>query len=247
MKVALALSVAGLACSQATGPVPDTMLEDPIAAAFPQRCEDVACATGPTITSARELVSIVEASSDWISVGPYTTGCLTGSADLRVTGTVTVQGDSIAVPTYCKSRMDCRHAVRFRGSPLPLGVDCVDPESWYDFTLCGAITIHDTTIRVRAVSQDIHPSGFGNAAPVVEVLAACASACGSEQHACEATHTCWREVRDHCAYCLNGTNEACACWTGGGFQADGTDCTFAISGDVYVLGTCQHGTCVQTP
>jgi len=33
----------------------------------------------------------------------------------------------------------------------------------------------------------------------------------------------------------------------GGFQADGKQCNMAVSGDVYVTGTCRAGTCEQAP
>src|SRR5262245_33746597 len=220
--------------------------EMPVDTAFPNRCADSACATGPTVAAAKDLISIVEASS-WVRFGPYTTGCLPASPDIHVTGSVTVQGDGIAIPAFCQSRQDCRKAVRFRSRPLPAGVECIDPEPWYEYTLCGSITLRDTTIRLRTVDQDIHPSEYGNSAPVVDVLAACAAPCGSSEFACEATHTCWSEARDQCAYCLSGTNEACACWNGTGFDKDGARCTFAISGDVYLGGTCRAGTCIRNP
>lgn len=91
---------------------------------------------------------------------------------------------------------------------------------------------------------DTHPGRY-NFVPIVEVLAACAAPCGATELACEATHTCWSDARDHCAYCLGGDNDACACWNGTGFEDDDTPCEVAVSGDVYMPGTCQSGVCAQ--
>lgn len=231
-------------CTSSDAPGKDA---PPVDIVFPHECPTSACAAGPTITAANELVALIEATPDWVGYGPYTTGCLPASADIRVTGTVTVQADTIAVPAFCQTRADCRKAVRFRSKPLPQGVECQGPEQWYGYTLCAGLTLRDTTVRLRAVQQDIHPSGFGNAAPVVDVLPACAEPCGSSELACEATHTCWASVRDHCAYCLGGSNEECACWDGARFQANGKQCSMAVSGDLVVSGTCRAGKCEMNP
>jgi len=220
-------------------PPPDGTVQD----LFPRHCPATPCATGPTVTSTAQLATLIEQTSSWTPLGPYTTGCLTASADIRVTGTVTVSGDSLAVPAFCKDRQDCRKAVRFRSKPLPAGVECLQPEQWYGYTLCAGLTLRDTTVRLRMVQQDIHPSSFGNAAPVVDVLGACAGTCGPSEFACEASHTCWATVRDHCAYCLAGTNDACACWTGSEFAAEGARCEMAVSGDLYVYGSCRARVC----
>jgi hypothetical protein len=215
----------------------------PIETTFPDRCAPTACTAGPTITAANELVVLIDATPEWVAEGPYTTGCLPASSDIRVTGTVTVQTDRITVPALCRNRSDCRQAVRFRSSSLPPGVECLDPEPWYSYALCAGITLRDTTVRLRMVLEDIHPSSFGNAAPIVDVLPACAAPCGDSEFACEATHTCWSTARDHCAYCLGGSNEACGCWRGTRFDDDGAPCSVWRSGDLVESGTCRAGAC----
>ncbi len=231
-----------LAWSCSDQPDPDTSMP-PIETAFPDRCPATACATGPTITAANELVAMIDATEEWFSYGPYTTGCLPASADLRITGTVTVQADRLAVPASCQGRSDCRQAVWFRSTSLPPGVECLDPEYWFDYAQCAGITLRDTTVRLRMVMQDIHPSAFGNFAPIVDVLPACAAPCDDPELACEATHTCWSSVRDHCAYCLGGSNAACGCWLGARFDDNGARCSIATSGDVIQNGTCHAGAC----
>jgi hypothetical protein len=229
-----------LACMCACGE--PAMTESPLDASFPGRCPVRPCAVGPTITSANELIAIIEAAPDWVTFGPYTTGCLLASADILVPGTVTLQADSVAVPTICRDGA-CRDVVRFRAQGQPRGVECLEPEPWFSFTLCAGIALHDTTIRVRTLREDIHPSEFGNYAPIVDVLPACATPCGADELTCAASHTCWTSVRDHCAYCLGGSNEECGCWDGARFAENGAKCSIATSGDIIELGICRAGIC----
>jgi hypothetical protein len=243
MRIATSLLACLLACGGTESRENDDPTdEDPLDMLFPDRCAASSCAVGPTITSVNELVAIIEATSDWVQYGPYTRGCLPASADIRISGTMTVGAGDVDVPVSCQ-QPGCRKAVWFRASSLPPGVECVGPEQWYEFTLCAGLTLRDTTVRLRMVMQDIHPSD-ANFVSVVDVLPACASPCSSTEHACPATHTCWADPRDQCAYCLGGSNEACACWNGTAFDADGTRCEVAISGDVYVPGSCRAGTCM---
>lgn len=236
MRIATSLLVCLFACSASS------RNETPDDTSFPDRCPVSPCAVGPTITSANELVAIIEAASDWVSFGPYTTGCLPASADIRVPGTLTLQASSVAVPTACQGGA-CRDAVRFRAQGQPMGVECLEPEVWFSFTLCAGITLRNTTIRVRMLREDIHPSELGNQAPIVDVLPACATPCGADELTCAASHTCWTTVRDHCAYCLGASNEACGCWDGARFAEDGTMCSIATSGDLIERGTCRAGAC----
>jgi hypothetical protein len=242
MKIATSLLACLVACGGTESK--DEIDDEPtLDMRFPDRCADTSCAVGPTITSVNELAAIVEATPDWVTYGPYTRGCLPASADIRISGTVTVGTADIEPPVSCQQRSDCRKAVWFRASSLPPGVECLEPEQWYEFTLCAGLTLRDTTVRLRMVMQDIHPSD-ANFVSVVDVLPACAAPCGSAEYACEATHTCWADPRDHCAYCLGGGNEVCACWSGTDPDPDGTRCEVAVSGDVYVPGSCRAGSCM---
>lgn len=211
---------------------------------FPAACPTTTCTIGATIADAAALAATIDAMAEWTAVGPYTSGCLPASDDRPITGTVTLRAEDVALPSVCANRADCRAEIRFVLRGAPAGVTCLDPETWFEFTLCEGITVTDATIRLRTVMRDIHPSSFGNFAPVVEVLPACEAPCGATELACEAAHTCWDRPRDHCAYCLGGTNEACACWADGEVAADGTACRMFVSGDVEVGGTCVAGACV---
>ena len=55
-----------------------------------------------------------------------------------------------------------------------------------------------------------------------------------------------RSARMHCAFCLSGTKEQCACWDGKESLTDSTACSFMVSGDVMCEGVCQAGTCHYT-
>lgn len=231
----LLVTVVLAACSQSqSGP--------PLLVEFPEACEPETCVAAITVTTAGELAAKLDFTGA-PGVGRYTTGCLPASGDITARGTITLRSTDVAVPAGCTS--DCRQKVMFRLRGEPAGVTCLEPEHWYDFTLCAGVTIADTTVRVRPVIQDTHPSAFGNSSPVVDVLPACTAPCGSSQVACPATHTCWQTPRDQCAYCLGGDNEQCACWDGTAPLADGTHCAYFVSGDVEVSGTCVSGTCTR--
>jgi hypothetical protein len=236
------LACVGLvACSTTNGPDPGSR--------FPDQCAPAACATGATVSSTDELVAMVDATPAWTVEGPYTTGCLPASDNIVVTGTANVPANGIAVPAFCTAGggAGCRQQVMFEIDGQVPGVDCVGPEAWFDFTLCAGINVHDTTVRLRMLQLDIHPSSFGPWAPIVEVIGACETACEANAFACDATNTCWQTARDQCAYCFGGTNQECACWNGTGFDADGTSCDYYESGDVITSGTCEAGTCVFHP
>ena len=84
-------------------------------------------------------------------------------------------------------------------------------------------------------------------AAAVAVLAACAEPCGDGQFVCEANHTCWSTELEHCAFCLAGDKETCACYADGAGRPDGATCEFNVSGDVVCGGVCQAGSCRADP
>lgn len=193
-----------------------------------EACAPRACETAPVATEAAHLDAVI-GSGGWTPFGDYTAGCLDASKNIPVAGTITLRGAT--------------HDAKFRLRGAPAGVECVSPYLYFDFTVCEDIVVRDTTIRLRTIAQDIHPTS-PNWLRIVEVLEPCEAACGESELACEATHTCWSTVRDHCAYCLGGSNEACGCWDGKGFLPDGAACQIAISGDVSVGGICKAGLCI---
>ena len=202
-------------------------------------CPEITYAAPTTITTASELAAKIEGTPEWVAFTEYTTGCLYASEDITITGTITVDGTTLAVPGVCP---DCETGATFMLRDAPANVECIDPEYFWDFVTCDAITATDTTVRLRTVMRDIHPA-YPNYLHIVEVLPGADTPCGSEQYTCGATKACWNSARDFCAYCLDGTNEQCACWEGSKFMTDGTRCTMMVSGDVQVSGTCEAGVC----
>jgi hypothetical protein len=225
-----------VACSGGSRPDPETLFED--------ACEPTACATGAAVSDTPGLLAQIEAVSAWTAFGEYTSGCLTASDNIPVIGTVTITSAEVAGSAACLDEPACDNAVELHVRGTVPGVECIGGEDYFDFSTCAELRLTDTTIRLRTVNRDIHPAP-GNFVPLVEVLGACESACGETELACVASHTCWSSVRDHCAYCLGGSNDQCACWDGEQLAADGTPCQRFVSGDVVVGGTCQQGTCVE--
>lgn len=215
-----------------------------LAALFPDGCPATACKVGAPIADASSFAAAVAGAlpgtADWPWVSDFTTGCLAASADHAIVGTLTVRGADITPPETCASPDACE-PVGFDVSGAPAGVTCLEPTYFWDFASCAVITITDATIRLRPLRRDLHPGGSN--APLVEVLAPCEAPCGEGELTCETAHTCWAAERDHCAYCLGGTNEACGCWDGDAPAADGAPCQIAVSGDIIVGGTCRAGAC----
>jgi hypothetical protein len=205
---------------------------------FNAACAEVSCTVAGTVSSPAELQAAIVQGAAWSPHGEYTAGCLPASGDLAVTGTVMVDGADIALPETCTAQCDPAVGFRLRGDVA--GVTCLDPESFFDFSICRSISITDATIRVRTVVEDVHPAGV---IALVEVLPACEQPCGEGEFRCDATNTCWGSERDYCAYCLGGDNEVCACWSDGDFDADGSECSMYVSGDSIVSGTCNAGVC----
>ena len=227
------------ACTSSSGP------DETSTVSFPAACPEQACQPGATVSSADELALLINFTPT-VSDARYTTGCRPASSDVAVQGTITLRSSDVAVPSGCEAP-GCRPQVMFRlsdapGGASPAGTTCLDPEHWFDFTVCGGVTIADTTVRLRSLLRDVHP-GTPGYVPIVEIVPACAAPCAEGQLACAATHTCWQNARDYCAYCLGGDNDQCACWNGTAPTADGAACSFYVTGDIAELGTCVAGRC----
>lgn len=213
-----------------------------LVALFPDGCPAASCNVGPIVSTASALAATITASS-WVPLGPHLAGCLPASADVPISGTVSLAGTDVALPAWCANMTSCRQDVRFVLRGAPAGVVCERPEAWFDVTMCEGIIVTEASIRFRTVKLDIHPSSYGDVAPVVEVLPACEAPCAANELACDTSNTCWEEERDYCAYCLGGTNEACACWKNGELAEDGEPCELDVSGDTTVGGSCRAGAC----
>jgi hypothetical protein len=209
------------------------------AAAFFDECPSAQCAAPTPVHADTDLAAGI-AAAPWPRKGPYTTGCLAASGDLRVDGSLTFDAGAIAVPAECAG--GCLDRVSFRLVGAPAGVSCVAMDPAAHLGTCATVRVTDATVRVRPIIQDTHASPTGNFAPVVEILGACASPCAASELACPASHTCYGSERDFCAYCLGGDNQTCACWTPSGQAVDRTTCHLYL-GDIMVTGTCQAGAC----
>ena len=172
------LAVALLALAACASPRPSDAGPDGLDPSF-HACAAEACTAGAPVHTAAELAAQIRFDGA-PAVGPYLTGCLRASPDLPVAGALRLTSDDVPPPADCTTP-GCRRTVKFRLIDDPPGAVCEEPESWFTFTLCGAVRLTDTTVRVRPVLQDIHPSAFGNWAPVVDVLAPCERACAPDR------------------------------------------------------------------
>ena len=77
------------------------------------------CPEPITITSTQDLVAVLAATS-WDSLGEYTSGPLPITADLVVSGTVTLEAADLPIPQDCLDRPGCSPAGGFWvGAPVP--------------------------------------------------------------------------------------------------------------------------------
>lgn len=217
----LAVIVVTAACSTTESSAPDP------AQLFTAACAPQTCETGSPATEAAHIDALI-AASEWPGLAEYTTGCLPASKNIPVQGTITLRGAD--------------HDGKFRPRDLVPGVECIGAQYYWDFMTCDEVTLTNTTIRIRTVTQDIHPAPE-NHLRLIEILDACESGCAAETFACEATHTCWPTERDYCAYCLGGDNETCGCWEDGALLPNGSECSIFVSGDIIASGVCEAGRC----
>lgn len=198
------------------------------------------CEDATVITTKASLITAIEA-IPWGGLASYSSGPLPLSGDLRIQGTVSLNSLDLALPPTCDAGVSyCRQEVLFSNRDEVAGVN-VSGET----APGGAknITFADVTVRVRPVVVDTHPSPYV-ATPVVQILAPCGADCGQDR-SCPSDRVCYGPS-EYCRHCDNQTREICACFTFDGPQEDGTECWFAVSGDVLCQGECRDGTCEYT-
>lgn len=196
----------------------------------------------------------------WQPVSLSRTGVLSLSEDLVVDVDLEVDASVLVAPSGCESTLPTTiprcHAPLFREYPFPVwdevgrvpGVSCkvVGDHPVRKGETCARIAIaQGTTFRIRAVVEDMHPTG-PTFWPFVEFERACAVACRDGEVRCAATQTCFTEGYAACAYCEGQSANVCACQGSCGPKDDASSCGFATSPDVDVSGTCSAGTCVPT-
>ena len=199
------------------------------------------CPEPITITSSEDLVAVLAATS-WDSLGEYTSGPLSITADLVVSGTVTLEAADLPIPQDCLDRSDCSPAGGFWvGAPVT-GVVGEGEAQGSCVTGSARLTITDATLRLRPVLYDTHPCEY-NFVPFVEVVGPCGSPCGEGAELCPYDGACYQAGATFCRLCTGGDKEACACWGPEGPLDEGASCSYWQSGDVKCIGTCRQGTC----
>jgi hypothetical protein len=197
---------------------------------------------GPiAIASTADLVEVL-ADITWEGLGEYTSGLLSITPDLVVSGTVVLEAADLPIPADCLARPDCSPQGGFWiGAPVPgvvAGGDAPGP------CVVGfaRLTLTDTTIRLRPTLYDTHPCQY-NFVPFVEVVGPCGSPCGPDAELCPYDGACYRAGATFCRLCEGGSKEDCACQGSEGPLEEGASCTYWVSGDVQCVGACRQGAC----
>ena len=200
-----------------------------------------ACHEPIQVSDAAGLLAVIE-DLTWDWVGPYSSGSEPDSADVVVTGTITIGGDQIPVPADCLGRADCRDVAVFSADRQ--GVSIQGSEDWFEGE--ATLTLSDTTVRLGASLMDTHPGPF-NFIPLITVKGPCGEPCGPDQYACQRDLSCYFGYEAYCRFCEERPVEECACQGPEGPLPDGDWCEYFVSGDVIEVGTCRAGVCERSP
>lgn len=218
------------------------------------------CAAAVHLGSAADFLAAVGRLT-WQFVSLSHTGALTLGGDLVADVDLEIDASQLVTPSTCpttpaagKPYPRC-HAPLFREYAFPLwngsgriaGVSCkvVGDRPLRKGDTCARIAIaKGATFRLRAVSEDMHPS-----APTywsfIEFERECSAPCEADETRCAASQTCFARGYASCAYCEGLSAAVCACRDACGTKADAAECEFDTSPDTGVAGMCQSGSCVS--
>jgi len=217
--------------------------------------DTASCAPARHVASAADLIA-ESTKLSWQGVALGKSSVLQIGDDLVADADLDVDASLITAPASCKDDPDTKfprcHAPLFRayafpswsGPPVP-GVTCavVGDHPVRKGDTCSRITIaKGTTFRIRAVVEDMHPSG-PTYWPFVEFEKSCATPCADGETRCGATKTCFARGYDSCAFCEGASASTCSCRAGCGTSPDGAECSYDTSPDTVASGTCKSGSC----
>lgn len=208
------------------------------------------CAPARHLASPSALVAEA-AKLSWQGVSLSKSSALTIGDDLVADVDLDVDAAALTAPPDCTTKTSC-HAPLFRDYAFPAwsgpGVDGVTCAVKGDRPVrkgdtCARVTIaKGTTFRLRAVVEDMHPSG-PTYWPFVEFAKSCETPCGVDETRCSATQTCFAIGYASCAFCEGETAQTCSCREGCGTKPNGVECSFDTSPDYVVTGVCRSGSC----
>jgi hypothetical protein len=249
------MAASAIACSQdASTTTPDASAPDAAVDASPDGflgilkspdpCPPTPCGPTELVTSANDILALINNGRTWPTVGRVSSGCVAPTVEIEVKGSFTVDIASVAFVPHCNDR--CRDEAEFliRDS-LARCTATVEGT-----TQCRTIAVEDTRFRLLIYNTF---QGFP-LQPTIELIPPCDEVqCAENERLCEATHVCWLDVgvmavydsytREHCRFCLGLPHQQCECWDGEQAMPDGTSCRSWNSVDTGGWGRCVDGLC----
>lgn len=198
------------------------------------------CGSNILITDEKALIDEI-IKVGWKAWGHYTSAHLPITDDLEIQASITVKSTDIPLPEGCVGMQGCKEMVAFYLEEPIQGV-VVPNGSEPGKVMFDSLIFDHTTIRLRPLLRDMHPGPY-NWVPIVMVLPPCLSSCKEGKVKCPFDHVCYTKDDEYCRLCEVLGKEVCACWTNDGIKADGTNCTYKVSGDVFCSGVCENGIC----
>lgn len=203
------------------------------------------CARAKLSTKQALLARI--AALKWTSYSPSSSGPVAISSPLTISGTLTVNSKELKPPPGCTVASTCLTQVLFaRGlstGALPAGISFGAKVST-PITVYQSVTLSNTTVRLRAVVENVHP-WTSNFIPVIRIEPDCQSSCPKGSQVCSASDQLCYAGASFCRLCLGLNHKQCACRDFAKIKADGTACSY-LSKTMSSLcqGKCAAGTCV---
>jgi len=196
------------------------------------------CPTPVEVTTAGEIVALVEATGYGLdSQVPYY-GRIPITTDIKVTGTI-----EFSVDDFTPKQENLVFSIKG-------DVPGLTPQDFVE-TSHGAyqgeagyhkLVLSDTVFRIRPIAFDLHPAG--GSLIILEIRGACPEQCGDDWELCPGDHLCYPPGKMFCVYCANRKSAECSCYQAEKILEDGSQCHYDQSVDVAVEGVCQDEICV---
>jgi len=182
--------------------------------------------------------------------------CPKVSQDIIVQGEITftakdiedaLNAANVAFATGCDLDISpsCKADFRIAFENQQNGIMCdeTDYDETFRYHFCKKnITIANTSIRLRGVLEDSHPS-YPFFWHILDIRSSSTASCDKGQFLCSANNLCWSSFADYCHLCLAYETDRCACLSPAGNVTDGVACSFWVEADVQYSGKCIQGVC----
>ena len=206
---------------------------------FDDPCIPSACGAPMVAEIVQDITRYVNAFAGWRSSYRGVSGCISASEDVVTPTEFDLDIRQFDYPVGCD--LQCQAEAGFLIDPRVSTATCLDRGTVTWDGGCSRVRLGAGRVRFRKLI-DLRVT-VTLVHPVLEVLPLCGTSCSEDMVTCPANQTCWETQREHCSFCLGGSEEVCACWTPDGTLGNGTQCIYWLSDDFARAGVCVDGRC----